>query len=132
MRDSVVRNLGATTPSLRQEAEDRRKRVKLGLWSLLGTCSLIALVKVLSLMASDLCGLLIELTSSPKSTVKMLPISRDGEDMADETQRDSSGVPFSSEKVRDPPHCSALRISLSLPAASEIHNRTVPDTIGAQ
>lgn len=53
MKDSVVRNLEVATPSLLVEAEDRRQRVKLGGWSLMGVVALLLLVRVSAVMVGE-------------------------------------------------------------------------------
>lgn len=92
MKDSVVRNLGVSTPSLFGEAEDRRQRVKLGGWSLLCMVTLLALARVSALMVGEVFGMFVGVPS--------MPVAREG---AREDQRQQERVlsSIASEKVRD-------------------------------
>lgn len=76
-----MRNLSASTPSLLEEAESRRQRVKLGGWSLLGVCVLMVLGKVVALMVGEVVGLFEGLSSAhvarERELVEQLEQSRD-------------------------------------------------------
>lgn len=92
MKDSVVRNLGVSTPSLFGEAEDRRQRVKLGGWSLLGMVTLLTLVRVSAMMVGEVFGMFVG--------VPPMPVARKGE-REDQQQQERVLSSIASEKVRD-------------------------------
>lgn len=92
MKDSVVRNLGVSTPSLFGEAEDRRQRVKLGGWSLLGLVTFLALVRVSVLMVGEIFGMF--------ARVPSMPVAREG-GLDDQQPQERVLSSIASEKVRD-------------------------------
>ena len=90
MKDSVVRNLEVSTPSLFGEAEDRRQRVKLGGWSLLGLVTCLVLVRVSALILGEVFGMFVGVPS--------MPVAREGE-LDDQQRQEGVLSSIASEKV---------------------------------
>lgn len=81
MQDSVVRNIEAPTPSLREQAEDRRQRVKFSGWCLICLLGLLGVYREMYSTLGDVLGSVAEMSASPRGVGGVSMAERFGKDM---------------------------------------------------